>query len=137
VTAWGALATTILASVALAACAAPTSYMGISFVSGAAASDLQDLARRAKAGDKQAQLDLGIAYEEGRGLSKDFERARRLYRMAATNSGGTIYVYVPPVNKGGRGTVIPVDKGPVLVGLKAAKERLARENSAPVIKADE
>jgi hypothetical protein len=98
--------------------------MGISFLPGAAASDLQDLARRAQAGDKQAQLDLGIAYEEGNGLPKDSKRARSLYRSAATTSGGTIYVYQPPVKKGGRGGVVPVNVGPVVRGLEAAKLRL-------------
>jgi hypothetical protein len=114
-----------LASLALAACAAPSSYMGISFAPGAAAGDLQDLARRAQAGDKQAQLDLGIAYEEGRGVAVDLKRAERLYRMAATTSGGTLYVYQPPVKKGGRGGAVPVNMGPVVLGLEAAKARLA------------
>jgi hypothetical protein len=99
--------------------------MGISFAPGAAANDLQELARRAQAGEKRAQLDLGIAYEEGRGLSKDSKRARNLYRMAATTSGGTIYVYQPPVKKGGRGGAVPVNMGPVVLGLEAAKARLA------------
>jgi hypothetical protein len=118
------LATPLLASLALGACAVPSSYMGISFTPGAAASDLQDLARRAQVGDKQAQLDLGIAYEEGRGVAVDLERAEGLYRMAAANSGGVIWIYSPPVGNGTSGRVIPIDRGKIEGGLLAAKSRL-------------
>jgi hypothetical protein len=124
VRALGSLAAALVVSLALGACAAPSSYMGISFIPGAAASDLQDLARRAQAGDKHAQLDLGIAYEEGRGMLPDIKRARHLYRMAATTGGGTIYVYQPPVRTDGRGGVVPVNLGPMVRGLEAAKVRL-------------
>jgi hypothetical protein len=98
--------------------------MGISFAPGAVASNLQDLAWRAQAGDKQAQLDLGIAYEEGFGVPVDLKRAEGLYRMASLDSGGTIYVYQPPVRKGGRSGMVPVDTGPIVKGLGAAKVRL-------------
>jgi hypothetical protein len=108
----------------LSACAAPSSYMGISLTTGAAASDLQALALRAQSGDKQAQLDLGVAYEEGRGVGVDLKRAEKLYRMAATTTGGTIYVYQPPVKPGAVGMMVQMDIGPVVHGLEAAQARL-------------
>jgi hypothetical protein len=113
----------MLASLALTACTAPTSYMGISFAPGAAASDLQDLARRAQAGDKQAQLDLGITYEEGRGVAVDLEWAARLYRVAATDSGGLTWATIPG-GKRGRAAVYSFQSGPRITGLKDAKRRL-------------
>lgn len=70
------------AAALLGACAASTSYAGIPLAAGGADSDLQSLARRAQAGDKQAQLELGIRYEEGRGVEADPEAARRLYRSS-------------------------------------------------------
>lgn len=103
----------------------PTHYMGINFAPGAAPPALQGFAEQAQSGDKAAQLALGIAYEEGQGVAVDLKRARTLYRLAAANSGGTIYVYQPPVRKGGRGGVIPVNLGPVVGGLAEARARLA------------
>jgi hypothetical protein len=108
----------------LSACAAPSSYMGISLTPGTAASGLQALALRAQSGDKQAQLDLGVAYEEGRGVGVDLKRAEKLYRMAATTTGGTIYVYQPPVKPGAVGMMVQMDIGPVVHGLEAAQARL-------------
>ena len=70
-------------------------------------------------------LPLGIAYEEGQGVAVDLKRARTLYRLAEANSGGTIYLYQPPVRQGGRGGVIPVNLGPVVAGLAEARARLA------------
>jgi TPR repeat protein len=99
--------------------------MGISFAPGAAASDLQELARRAQAGDKQAQLDLGIAYEEGCGVAVDLKRAEGLYRMAAADSGGTRWVYAPATQKGAAGRVIPVGIGAQRFGVVEAQKRLS------------
>jgi hypothetical protein len=123
------LAAVTLVSVALFAaggCSAPTSYMGISLAPGAADPLMQDIARNARAGDKQAQLQLGVAYEEGRGVARDESRARKLYALAANDSGGTIWVYQPPVKKGGNGRVVPVNVGPKVAGLAEAKGRLER-----------
>ena len=62
--------------------------------------------------------------QEGDGVPPDPKRARKLYRAAATTTGGTIYVYVPATRKGGRGYVTPVSMGPKVEGLKEARERL-------------
>jgi hypothetical protein len=100
--------------------------MGIGFATGAASTELQALAMRAQAGDKLAQLDLGIAYEEGRGVSVDLRKARTLYRLASADTGGTTWVYVPGTRKGEAGWVAPVDLGVRQSGLRKAKERLKR-----------
>lgn len=88
--------------------------------------ELQRLAERARSGEKQAQLELGSRYEAGEGVPIDLARARTLYAAAAARSGGTTYVYSPPVEKEGRGRVIAVSSGPVSEGLPDAQARLAR-----------
>jgi hypothetical protein len=108
----------------LASCAAPTSYMGISLKPGAAPLGLQALAGRAQAGDKRAQLDLGIAFEEGILVLQDFVKAKLLYKLAATDDGGPMWVYVPPVN-GSRGRVLAVGNRPVNQGIVEARKRLS------------
>jgi TPR repeat protein len=80
---------------------------------------------RAAAGDRQAQLDLAIRYEEGAGVPPSLKRAVRLYRSAAAPSGGTIYVYSPPVGGEKAGRVLPLNAGPGVPGLAEAQFRLA------------
>ena len=89
-----------------------------------AAGEVGLLARAAQAGDKAAQLALGERFEEGRGVPEDLERACRLYEAAAATTGGTMFVYSPPVRPGGSGQVIPINT-PVRPGLPAARERLS------------
>ena len=64
-------------------------------------------------------------YEQGRFLGQDLDRAENLYERAAKPSGGTIYVYQPPVGKGA-GQVVPVNMGPRVEGLAEAARRLER-----------
>jgi hypothetical protein len=118
-----------LLALALGACAAPSSYLGVAFAPGAADPQVQTLARQARSGDKQAQLALGIRYEAGDGVPTDPKRARKLYRAAAATTGGTIYVYVPATRKGGKGYVSPVNMGPRVAGLAEARERLVAVKS--------
>jgi len=98
--------------------------MGIPLTPGEAHPALQQFAQRAQAGDKQAQYDLGLCYEMGLGVPVDRNRARKLYRLAASDSGGTIWIYTPPVSKGTAGRVMPVETGPRQPGLAAAQRRL-------------
>ncbi|HEY0029048.1 MAG TPA: hypothetical protein VGC35_14380 [Allosphingosinicella sp.] len=94
----------IAGAILLGGCAASSSYAGISFKPGAAEPALEQLARRARAGDKQAQLELGVRYEEGTGVARDLKRARDLYFDAATRrSKRQTAVYLP--RKGGGGSV--------------------------------
>lgn len=129
----GLLAAVLAASVLLTACAAPTRYAGIDLRPGTADPELQSLARRAQAGDRHAQLELGARYERGVGLPVDFGRAKALYQAAATSSGGTINVYVAPTRAGEPGYLTPVDLGPRRVGLPqaAAKLRELSNRSGP------
>jgi hypothetical protein len=122
---WRSQLALFLLAALLSACAAPTSYMGIGLAPSAASPELQTLAQRAQAGDTQAQLDLGIAFEEGRGVEVDLKRAEGFYRMAAGASGGTVWVYVPPVQRGASGRVIAAGKSLERHGLVEASHRLA------------
>jgi hypothetical protein len=56
----------LAAPLTLAACT-PTTYAGPSLRPGAADAEPQSVARREHAGEKHAQLEMGIRYEEGRG----------------------------------------------------------------------
>lgn len=114
----------------LTACAAPTRYMGIPFTPGAAPADLQSTARLAATGDKHAQLALGIAYEEGRGVARDLRRATKLYRRAAADSGGLKFLYAPAVGKSGPARAIPTSLGPASMGLLEARSRLQKLEDA-------
>jgi hypothetical protein len=84
------------------------------------------LAARAEGGDKQAQLELGIRFEEGRGLHINLKQAERWYRRAATTKGGTKMVYIPSSRPGGAAMTVPVDQGPLVTGLPEAELRLRR-----------
>lgn len=96
----------------LAGCTSSKSYMGIDLAAkpvSAPQLSIQTLAILSRAGDKQAQLELGIRFEAAcarspsaieellqTNLPCDLKRAEKLYRQATTNSGGTIWVYSPP-----------------------------------------
>jgi hypothetical protein len=112
-----------LAFTLLGGCAR-SSFAGISFAPGAADPELQRLARSAASGNKSALLELGIRYEEGRGVPIDLPRATRLYGQAAATSGGTMWIYSPPVGGAKYGTVIPISGSPVIAGLAEARDRL-------------
>lgn len=99
-------------------------YAGIDLRPGAAPAEVQELAFRGQSGDKQAQLDLGILFEEGRGVARDFKQARSLYQKAAADSGGTLWIYTPPVGNGTSGQVISVNRGHKQKGLAEARRRL-------------
>ncbi|MBB4642634.1 SEL1-like repeat protein [Rhizorhapis suberifaciens] len=111
-----------LALLGASACAR-SSYMGISMIPGAADRQVQALAVRAQAGDKQAQLDLGIRFEEGKGVPQDTARAVKLYQQAASDSGGRMWVYAPSPGNGAPARAIPIDRGPRQKGLEEAKRR--------------
>ena len=120
-----ALLAAVLAGLTLGGCAAPSSYMGISFAPGAAARDIQQRARRAQAGDKQAQLDLGIRLEEGIGIASDPNGALILYKAAASDSGGTKLLYIP-ASRNAPAMTVPFYNGPRKRGIPAAAEEANR-----------
>jgi len=88
----------------------PRSYVGISLIPGAAPADLQALAMLARDGDQDAQLKLGIRYEEGVGVHRDRTRAARLYMSAARDIGGAQLIYT--LSSGKKGEVTSVNLGP-------------------------
>lgn len=112
------------ALISLTGCAS-TSYLGIPLAAGAADPALQDLARSARSGDKHAQLELGIRYEEGRGVAVDLTRAERLYRSAALQAGGVRIAHLPAVGRNGGSAAVPISAGRVVPGLAEAEARLA------------
>ncbi|MEV5022580.1 SEL1-like repeat protein [Sphingobium sp. LMA1-1-1.1] len=124
---WSQLALCAIGTVLLstAGCAG-SSYMGISLAPVQTTSELQELAQRAQNGDKQAQLDLGIRFEEGNGVPRDKARAMKLYRQAASDSGGTMWVYMPSTGNGAKGRVVPLGGQPNITGLVEAQLRLQR-----------
>jgi len=121
-----ALTAALISAAALAGCAAqPYRFAGISLNSAAHPPEVRSLAERAAAGDKVAQLELGIRYEEGRGVPVSRRRAERLYRMAASYSGGgREYEYFRPMRPGGRSHITSVERGRFVPGLPEARARL-------------
>ena len=87
--------------------------------------DIRALTDAARRGDKAAQLELGIRYEEGDGVVADLARARRLYGLAAADSPGSTWIYTPG-KAGERGRMTQVSTGPATDGLAEAKRRLQR-----------
>lgn len=111
-------------ALSLVSCTAPSQYMGITLVSGAADPPLQSLAHRARAGDKRAQLELGVRFENGVGVPRDFVRARSLYRAAAQEGAGPMWIYSAPAGKGQVGRVIQISPRFPQPGLPEAAKRL-------------
>ena len=80
------------------------------------------LAGLAWTANKPAALELGIRFEERRGVPRDLEKARKLYRIAVISTGGTTFYYSPGAN-GNAGQLIPLF-APEEPGLAEAKARL-------------
>ena len=85
---------------------------------------LRQLARRSAKGDKLAQLELGIRYEEGRGVPVDLAKARQLYGSAASDGRAPLWLYGAAVGAAGPGLVVQRSRGRAVAGLPAARERL-------------
>lgn len=64
----------------------------------------------AAAGDKRGQLELGIRYEEGRGVPSNLRRAERLYASAARTRQIPNYVYSGPVGNEKSGRLVPIGR---------------------------
>jgi hypothetical protein len=103
--------------------ACSNSYAGISLSAGEADPALQSLARRARAGDEHAQLDLGARYEDGDGVPRDLRRAEQLYRRASSPRSATQHIHSPAVGKHGQDRVV-VSTGLPKPGLEEARVRL-------------
>lgn len=86
----------------------------------------KDTAARARAGDKRAQLALGIAFEEGIGVPADKQRAIDYYRSAAADGASASWLYFPAVGNGTKGRVVEIRSASQQKGLPEAQRRLAR-----------
>lgn len=115
---------------------APMTAFGVDLRPGGAAPELQSLAERARAGDKQAQLALGIRLEHGDGVARDVPGAMKLYRRAATKTGGKQIIHVPAGQAGGRAASVPFDQGPESPGLPEAALRLEQLKASSATRRD-
>lgn len=112
-------------AVLIAACAAPSRYASIDLRAGGTPSEIQQLAARAQTGEKSAQLELGIRYEQGRGVPTDLKRAAKLYRSASRDEAQRKCVYSPAIG-GAPAGIVSLQSGGSGVGLVEAKVRLDR-----------
>jgi TPR repeat protein len=85
---------------------------------------LRHLRCRAANGSAEAALELGIRYEEGRGVVRDFARAAALYRAAANPVPGLTVLYTPSPRIHGRGAVIRVGSEDESAASAEAERRL-------------
>ncbi|MEA3017205.1 MAG: hypothetical protein QOI38_1927 [Sphingomonadales bacterium] len=112
-----------LALGALAACnGTPDRYQGISLSAENGDEDLRAIARLAAAGNKRAQLALGIRFETGDGVPVDLRRAARLYRLAAATTHNRD-AYYPSVRMKTAGKLLRTYETPRF-GLPEAQARL-------------
>lgn len=116
----------LLAAVLLTSACASRSYMGVSLKPGGADPAVQALAARASTGDKQAQLDLGIRFLNGQGITADENRACNLFRLSASDSGGPLWIYTPSPGGGAPARVVPVQNAMPTAGLASARVWLER-----------
>ena len=88
--------------------------------------EIQSLKAAASAGDKEALFELGQRAEYGIDGKPDLVKSVKLYKKAASSSGGTRYLYVPAANGRG-GATVPFYTGREVTGsvkAKAAPDRL-------------
>jgi TPR repeat protein len=89
------------------------------------AADIADLARRANAGDANAQLELGYRYFEGLFVAKDDREALRLWRCAADLGNAAAQHNLGALYSDGRGSLQKNEEEAVRL------YRLATENGDP------
>lgn len=90
-----------------------------------ASSTLAELGCRADRGDKLAMLALARRLDTGDGARPDPRRAAVYYRLAASFTSGTTWIYSPGVGRKSSGRVIPVRTGSDQAGLPEAGYWLA------------
>lgn len=97
--------------------------IGTSLSEGATNTTIQALTAKAESGDKQAQFDLGVVYEQGNGVKRNLEKARQLYVMASLDSGGPIWNYIP-ANGNAASRMEKITGRPFVRGLELARNKL-------------
>ncbi|WP_375291537.1 hypothetical protein [Qipengyuania sp.] len=98
-------------------------YAGLDLRPGAAPADIQQLARVTQSGSKQAQLDLGIRLQEGRGIPVDHGKAARPFARVATDSAENRMLFVPAAGSL-RSTILPIRQGTKITRSAEARARL-------------
>lgn len=61
------------------------------------------------------------ALKQGSAFPQSYRKAKRLYEQAASDSGGIVWVYSPPVGKEKTGRTVPINTGPKVPGLPKRK----------------
>lgn len=123
-----AIVATLATFSTLPGCTAPKSYFGVPLQPGAADPDLQRIAASAQHGNKDAQLELGIRYEEGVGVPVDYKLARDLYAAAASTVGQRL-AYSPAVgNSPAKIISLPNEQGQ-----RGSEEALQRKNRIEIL----
>ena len=119
------LSALLAAALLLSGCASQQ-YMGVSLKTGGADPAVQALAARASTGDKQAQLELGIRFLNGQGMTADERRACNLFRMSSRGTSGQLWIYTPSPGGGAPAHVLPIQTATPSAGLAAARAWLER-----------
>lgn len=109
----------------LIACSSNREYFGIELNYSGPPTEVQQLAQLAATGDKQAQLQLGVHFEEGEGVEQSYRTARELYSLAAEPIGGVIYVYRASITEDDAVSIATIDLGPRVSGLSEAARRIS------------
>jgi hypothetical protein len=131
----GAALAGLLFCVPTSSCAT-SQIFGIDMAAPSTSDEVKILARKAQAGDKPAQLELGKRFEAGRGVPEDLDRAAKLYATAASpHDGASIRTFYSPsggvsttvLNGGGAGGGLPYAavRGCALAGANDPKGRCA------------
>ncbi len=100
------------------------SFLFILFLSGIStihADPIDDLRQRAEAGDMKAQLDLGVKYELGQGVPKDYDKALRWYRKSADQGFARGYYNVGALHYNGYG--VPPNEAEAAIWMKKAADK--------------
>ena len=84
--------------------------------------ELQALVKNAAAGDPQAQVDLGVLYQFGRGVEQSHEKANKWYRRAADQGFAEGQLKLGITYQYGRGLEIDYTKAVELFRLAAEQD---------------
>ena len=65
--------------------------------------DIEELKKKADAGDAEARCELGVLYEKGHGVPQDYYKAKTLYSLAAQQGNMRAAYHLGLMNEYGRG----------------------------------